>query len=309
MSRILVTGASGFIGFEVVEKLLSCGHKVIGLDNFDETLNVSHQRRAKISRLADSNFTFLNEDLNSANLNEIVNEVNTVFHFAATPGLLPSWTNFRSYCDNNVMASFKLAEAIKSSGAQKNVVMASTSSVYGTNAIGDENAEIDPTSPYGITKFTSEQILKTVLAGTNNHLMILRLFSVYGPNQREDMAWQKIIRSIHTGALFPLTADKEHVRTCTYVGDIADLCNSLTSNKVKEGTFNICGNEEVNILKGINLIEKIMGKNLNFMVSETRRGDQIRTKGNSDLAKKLLGFNPKTTFEVGIKNQINSFVI
>lgn len=306
MSRILVTGAAGFIGFETVKKLLAAGHEVVGVDNFDETLNPSSLRRARISEIETDSFEFLELDLVSCQLSEIVDSSDSIFHFAATPGLMPSWTNFKAYSDNNVVGSFKLAEAIEASSTSKNVFVASTSSVYGEIAIGAEDAGINPASPYGITKFASEQIFRAMVDASHHNLIILRLFSVYGPNQREDMAWQRIIRSINSGDPFPLTANSNHVRTCTYVGDIADFCTSLASSTAMPGTYNICGDEEVNTLEGIKLIERMMGKRLNVFQCEARKGDQIRTQGYSKLAKELLGFNPTTSFQEGIRNQINA---
>lgn len=309
MSRILVTGAAGFIGLETIRKLIASGNNVVGIDNFDETLNPSDLRRGRINSIDSSRFQFLEMNLDSPNLFELIQDFDSILHFAATPGLLPSWTHFQAYADNNVTASFRLAEAIRATKQPLNVIVASTSSVYGENAIGSEDSPIRPASPYGITKFASEQIFNTMLNETRHSLKILRMFSVYGPNQREDMAWQKLIRSIHLGTPFPLTASKNHKRSCTYVGDIADLCLSIVSSSLRAGTYNICGDEEINIFEGIKLIEEIMGKKLIAATTVARRGDQIRTLGDSRLAKEHLGFNPKTNFLTGIQNQINAVVI
>jgi nucleoside-diphosphate-sugar epimerase len=308
MSKVLVTGAAGFIGFETTKKLLSDGHHVIGLDNFDETLNSNFLRRQKIGHFIHPFFTFLEGDLLNYDLEGLINGVDAVVHFAATPGLLPSWTNFDSYLNNNIMASFKIAEAIQRSQFSRKVIVASTSSVYGELAIGDENATIGPSSPYGITKIASEQIFKTFLDSSDNELYILRLFSVYGPNQREDMAWQKVIRAIMDDSAFPLTARPNHFRTCTYVEDVSELCASIVLNGGIPGTYNICGDEEVNILEGIKTIETLIGKSLKIIESKKRRGDQIRTLGNSSLARMNLNFIPSTNFEVGIQEQINEYL-
>jgi UDP-glucuronate 4-epimerase len=304
-----VTGAAGFIGLETVKKLLAAGNNVVGIDNFDETLNLSDLRRNRINAINATNFQFLEMNLASSNLFDLIQDFDSIFHFAATPGLLPSWTHFQAYADNNIMASFRLAEAIRATKRTLTVVVASTSSVYGENAIGSEDSPIKPASPYGITKYASEQIFNTILSETLHSLKILRLFSVYGPNQREDMAWQKIIKSIYLGTSFPLTASSNHVRSCTYVGDVAELCLSIASASLKAGTYNICGDEEVNILEGIRIIEEIMGKELIASKASPRRGDQLRTLGDARLAKEHLEFNPKTNFKTGIRNQINSVVV
>jgi nucleoside-diphosphate-sugar epimerase len=307
MSKVLVTGAAGFIGFQTVQKLLAEGHNVTGIDNFEETLNSNVHRRKKVRNFNHPCFNFLEADILNYDLNSLLDGVNAVFHFAATPGLVPSWTNFEAYLNNNVLASFKLAEAIHRSHTTCKVILASTSSVYGELAVGDESTAISPSSPYGITKISSEQIFTTLLGQSECDLFVLRLFSVYGPNQREDMAWQKVIRSVDAELPFPLTAQPNHFRTCTYVGDVAELCNSIIVRGGNSGIYNISGNQEVNILEGLKLIEELMGKPLKIIDSPKRKGDQIRTSGDSSLAKQYLGFKPRTDFRVGIQNQIDSF--
>lgn len=309
MSRILVTGAAGFIGFEVTKALLGANFEVIGIDNFDETLNSDAQRRSRIARFKHSSFNFIEANLLYCRFDQFLHDVDVVFHFAATPGLLPSWTHFSKYVDNNILASYKVAEAIQKSSTIKKLVVASTSSVYGEFAIGDEKSEIHPSSPYGISKVATEQIFHALLNDCKFDTYILRLFSVFGPNQREDMVWAKVINSILLGVKFPLTARPNHVRTCTYVGDISDLCTKLVKLSGKSGIYNICGGEEVNILEGIQIIEKLMGKRLNVEYAPSRRGDQVKTIGNSALAIKNLSFSPKTDFLTGIQNQITQAIM
>jgi len=308
LSKIVVTGVAGFIGYETAKQLLADGHKVTGIDNFDETLNTSQIRRNKIKNFRDPLFNFIECNLLNFDYSKILSDTDAIYHFAATPGLTTSWTNFDRYNDNNILVSFRLAEAIQRFAPNCKIILASTSSVYGNLAVGDENIPIKPISPYGITKYASEQIFETLLRETGHELYILRLFSVFGPNQREDMAWQKIIRATLTGNEFPLTAQPNHVRSCTYVKDIAEFCSSLLNIQGRPGTYNICGDEEVNIIEGIKLIEKIMGRGLNVIESPARRGDQIQTLGDSRLAKEHLGFQPSTNFELGIRAQIRAVV-
>ena len=309
MSKVLVTGAAGFIGFEVTKALLEDGFEVVGIDNFDETLNLSGQRRKSISSFKHTSFEFIELNLLECNLDQLLQGVEAVFHFAATPGLLPSWTHFSKYVDNNVLASFKVAEAIQKSPTIKKLVVASTSSVYGEFAIGDENTPLNPSSPYGISKVATEQIFHALLKGSGVDVYVLRLFSVYGPNQREDMAWGKVINSILLEMKFPLTAQPDHVRTCTSGGDISELCVKLLEISGNSGTFNICGGEEVNIFEGIKLIERLMGKKLYTEYSPARRGDQVKTVGDYGLARKKLSFLPKTDFLTGIQSQIEQSIL
>lgn len=308
MSKILLTGAAGFIGFETTKQLLADGHEVIGIDNFDETLNESAARRNRIMKFDHPLFTFLERDLLNLDYENLLSDIEAIYHFAATPGLLASWTNFDKYVDNNILVSFRLSEAIRKFGGECKVILASTSSVYGDLAVGDENIPIRPISPYGITKFASEQIFETLLKDSRAELYILRFFSVFGPNQREDMAWNKIIRAVIAGTEFPLTAQPNHVRTCTYVKDVAELCSSLLTFESVSGTYNICGSEEVRILDGIHIIESTLGMKLKVKVFPERRGDQVRTFGNSEKARDKLRFNPQISFELGIKAQIDTIL-
>jgi len=309
MKRVLVTGAAGFIGFEVCKELLKVGFEVIGVDNFDETLNLSEQRRKRISNFRHKSFSFLEVNLLDYNLQDLFQGMEAIFHFAATPGLLPSWTNFPKYVENNVLASYKVAEAVQISPTIKKLVVASTSSVYGEFAVGDEKVPIKPSSPYGISKVSAEQIFQTLLNESGVDLYILRLFSVFGPNQRQDMAWAKVINAILIDKRFSLTAQPNHIRTFTYVGDIAELCTKLLRISGNSGVYNICGGEAINILEGIKIIENLMNKKLEIEYSPARRGDQVKTFGDSTLARSKLGFLPSTDFTTGIQNQIRQSIL
>lgn len=304
MSKVLVTGAAGFIGSSVVENLLEKGHTVLGIDSFDETLNQSRLRRNFIAQVQNPRFSFLEDCLTTLPLGELVSDVDFVIHLAATPGLLPSWSKFDKYLDNNVLATFRLAQALSSHNRGCKVIHASTSSVYGINAVGDEDIPKAPVSPYGISKYAAEQIWHSFFPENDNVVAILRYFSVYGPRQREDMAWQKFIKSVLLEEEIQLTKSSEHTRSFTYIEDVVNVTTSLVGDLHVAGVYNIAGEEEVNILEGIQLLGKIMGKRVKVRHVEKRPGDQLKTKGDSTRAKTILGFAPNTNFEEGINKQI-----
>ncbi len=308
MSKVLVTGVAGFIGSSVLEKLLENGHTVVGIDSFDETLNQSTFRRKFIAQLQNQKFTFLEDNLVTMPLETLVGDLDFVIHLAATPGLIRSWSKFDKYLENNVLGTFRLAQALSSQNTDCKVIHASTSSVYGSNAVGDEDIPKNPVSPYGISKYSAEQIWDSFFPVETNAVAILRYFSVYGPRQREDMAWQKFIRCILQEEEIELTKSSEHTRSFTYIEDVANFTVSLVDGLHRAGIYNIAGEEEINILTGVELIGRILGRKVKIRHVEKRPGDQLKTKGDITKAKTIVGYNPKTSFEVGISKQIQNIV-
>lgn len=262
MSKVLVTGAAGFIGSSVVEKLLEKGHTVVGIDSFDETLNQARLRRNYIAEVRNPKFSFLEDSLTTMPLEELVSDLDSVIHLAATPGLIPSWSKFDRYLENNVLTTFRLAQALSSRNRSCKIIHASTSSVYGVNAVGNEDIPKAPVSPYGISKYAAEQIWHSFFQEEDNSVTILRYFSVYGPRQREDMAWQKFIRCVLLEKEIELTRSIEHTRSFTYIEDVVNLTTSLVDNSHVAGIYNIAGEEEIGILDGIELLGSILGKKL-----------------------------------------------
>jgi len=304
MRRTLVTGAAGFIGSRVVEKLLEAGVEVVGIDSFDETLNSADFRKAFISHLTHPNFTFIKENLLTVEIETLVTDLDSVIHLAATPGLVPSWQSFEKYLENNILGTFRLAKALAQPNIQCKIIHASTSSIYGGNAVGDESLVPMPVSPYGLTKLASEHIWNSFFQEDNQRVTILRYFSVYGPRQREDMAWQKFIRLLVNDQPISLTNSGSHTRSFTFIDDVADITVKLANGQSSGGVYNIAGDEEINVLEGINLIAKILNREPRFNFLDSRPGDQVRTKGNNSRAKLELGFNPKFKFSEGIQRQI-----
>jgi UDP-glucuronate 4-epimerase len=308
MSKVLVTGVAGFIGSSVLGKLLENGHTVLGIDSFDETLNKSSLRKNFIAQVRDPKFTFLEGNLAKLPLDALVSDLDFVIHLAATPGLIPSWSKFDKYLENNVLVTFRLAQALFSQNRNCKVLHASTSSVYGINAIGNEDIPKAPVSPYGISKYSAEQIWHSFFPEETEVVTILRYFSVYGPRQREDMAWQKFIRRILVGEEIELTNSKGHTRSFTYIEDVATLTANLVNGSHVAGVYNIAGEEEINILDGVKLVGDILGKEVKVKNLEKRLGDQLKTRGDITRARNLLNYSPNTSFEVGIRKQIQNIL-
>jgi len=302
--RYLVTGAAGFIGSHIVEQLLVQDQVVTAVDNFDETLRDATPRREwwEEARQA-KNLTLIEGDLTQLRLSEILEGVDVVINQAATPGLMPSWVSFDRYLSNNVLATQLLAEAVTNSKVQK-VVHASTSSVYGLNAIGDESQQTRPISPYGISKLASELIWSAYGSRMDCPVTILRYFSVYGPRQRNDMAWSIFIKKLFTGQQIEITGDGSQSRSNTYVRDVAEVTIAAGQPKSASGTFNISGDEHVSTIDALRLIAEEIGVEPDIQLVAPRRGDQSQTKGINTAAKEHLGFQNRTSLIEGIKAQV-----
>jgi nucleoside-diphosphate-sugar epimerase len=303
--KILLTGAAGFIGSHLAERLAGLKHNVIGLDclinNYSKSL-----KQLNINQIQKKGVEFFNLDLSKDDLATITNELDFVFHLAAQPGIDAS-VPFISYERNNIIATNRLLEAVKDSKALQGFVNISTSSVYGLNAIGDESSIPKPISVYGITKLAAEQLVFAKLRNEKFTTCSLRLFSVYGPRERPEKLYHKLIKCIVNNDEFPLcTGSESHIRSYTYIDDIIDGIVSVLDN-IKECNgeiFNIGTAEAITTGAGIKIVEKIMGKKARIKIEPKRPGDQLKTHANINKARNVLGYNPTTKPEDGLRKEV-----
>lgn len=303
--RILVTGAAGFIGSHLAERLTVLGYNVIGLDclinNYSKSL-----KQLNINQLQTKGIEFFNLDLSQDDLGVITDNIDFVFHLAAQPGIDAS-VPFDSYERNNVIATNRLLEAIKDPKSLQGFVNISTSSVYGSNAIGDESSVPKPISVYGVTKLAAEQL---VLAESRNENIIacsLRLFSVYGPRERPEKLYHKLIKCILNDEDFPLCKGSEnHIRSYSYIDDIIDGIVSVMDNiEVCNGEIlNIGTDEAITTGEGIKIIEEIIGKKARIKIEPKRPGDQLKTHANINKARKIISYNPTIKPEDGLRKEV-----
>jgi nucleoside-diphosphate-sugar epimerase len=183
----------------------------------------------------------------------------------------------------------------------------STSSVYGLSAIGDETSNIDPISPYGVTKAAAEMLLKGYQTNFNLEFIVLRYFSVYGPGQRPDMAYSKFINSIANGKTIDVYGDGKQVRSNTYISDCIQGTLGALFSKETSGVYNIAGKEQRTVLESISIIESILEKKAQINFMNGVPGDQYKTKGDINKAKSAFGFDPVTTLEEGLSHQVIAF--
>jgi nucleoside-diphosphate-sugar epimerase len=305
MSKVLVTGAAGFIGSHLSEALLAAGHEVVGLDTFvpyyPRPLKDNNLHAAK----GNGKFHFIEADLRTADLKPAVDGCATIFHLAAMPGLMRSWTDFNLYMTCNIEATQRLLETARDAKTP-HFIHVSTSSVYGKEATQGEDAPLTPFSPYGVTKLAAENLCRAYEVNFGVPITILRYFSVYGPRQRPDMAYNILIRSLLNGESFPMFGDGEQTRSNTFVSDCvkATMLAAEKREAALSQVFNVGGGEIASLNEMVRRLEDITGKKAKIERKPARPGDQKHTAANIDKARKLLGYSPVTRLADGLKAQV-----
>lgn len=305
MKRCMVTGAAGFIGSHLSEALTARGVDVVGVDTFIPY----YPREIKETNLATlrtrSNFKFHEVDLRTGDLAPLLDGCDVVFHLAAMPGLMKSWSDFSLYNTCNCDATLRLLEAARAVRLP-HFIHVSTSSVYGKEATQGEEAVPQPFSPYGITKLAAENLCRAFEANFGQPITILRYFSVYGPRQRPDMAYNILIRTLLTDGTFTMFGDGEQTRSNTFVADCvkATILAAEKRDAALGQVFNVGGGEIVSLNEVIRRLEELTGKKARIERKPARPGDQKHTAANIGKARSLLGYNPVTPVTDGLKAQV-----
>lgn len=307
MSKIIVTGAAGFVGSHLSERLLAEGYQVVGLDAFIPYYPRTLKEQNLTGLLQEPNFSFHEVDFRTDELISLLAGANVVFHVAAQAGLLRSWSEFDSYMTCNIQATQRLLEAaVAETSAVEHFIQISTSSVYGRLATGNEESPLAPVSPYGITKLAAENLAWAYSANYNLPVTVLRLYSVYGPRQRPDMGYNIFIRAILNDDPITIFGDGEDSRSNTYIADCVDgLVLAMQQRPQSVGqTFNIGGGEEVTVNQVIAMLEEMAGKKAHLQRGPKRPGDQKRTAADYGKAQRLLSYQPVTSVYDGLKAQL-----
>ncbi len=300
--RILVTGAAGFIGSHLAERLIAMGHQVVGVDRFtDYYPRVAKERN--LARLRDEpRFSLQEIDLGTADLAPLVDGAEVVFHQAAQPGVRASWgRSFTTYLHDNVLATQRLLEAVKEAKGTRRFVYASSSSVYGNTEEMPmrESAATKPFSPYGVTKLAGEHLCELYRSNHGVPTTSLRYFTVYGPRQRPDMAFHKFIVAARKGEAIPLYGDGEQTRDFTFVADAVDA-NVAAMEAAEGGVFNIGGGSRVTVNQVLATLAEVVGP-LKIDRRERQLGDVHHTWADTTRARTLLGFSPKVGLAEGLR--------
>lgn len=310
--RCLVTGAAGFIGSHLAERLLAEGHEVWGIDNFaDFYARVIKERNLEGPRAYDR-FALIEKDLLHLDLMPLLEGIDWVFHLAAQAGVRGSWgSDFTRYLDCNVLATQRLLEAVANQPCVRRFVYASSSSVYGeTRCLPIQECIFpQPHSPYGVTKLAGEQLCALYARNCNLPIVALRYFTVYGPRQRPDMALHRFCKAIVEHEPLHIFGDGQQSRDFTFVSDIveANLRAAISDAAVGE-TFNIAGGARTTLHEVLDLLREISGAQIEYVCEQRQRGDVQDTLADTSRAAHLLGYAPHISLREGLVRQFASIV-
>jgi nucleoside-diphosphate-sugar epimerase len=301
--KCLVTGAAGFIGSHLCERLLQQGHTVVGLDAFIPYYPRPVKEAALQTARAHPQFTFHEIDLRRDSFAEAVAGVEVVFHLAAMAGLVKSWTDFDLYESCNIIGTHRLVETTYRLPTLKRFLYASTSSVYGRYASGDESLPTRPTSPYGVTKLAGENLCRAYADERGLPLVVLRYFSVYGPRQRPDMGYHRFIAALLRDDPITVYGDGNQVRGNTYIDDCVAATIAATAALPGE-TFNLGGGETASVWDILARLEKILGRKATLKREPARPGDQRYTGADTTKLLRHLGWQPRIGLDEGLARQV-----
>jgi UDP-glucuronate 4-epimerase len=293
--RSLVTGAAGFIGFHLTEKLLSRGDDVVAVDSFTEYYDPDRKRENA------RDLDVLDLDLETGDVDLLIGSVDRVFHLAGQPGVRASFgAGFELYVRRNVLVTARVFEAAARCGVR--VAFASSSSVYGDAEAypTPEDAQPRPISPYGVTKLCCEHLAYAYARTTGLDAVGLRYFTVYGPRQRPDMAFTRMLEALASGSAFPLYGDGSASRSFTYVDDAVSGTIAAMERGEAGSMYNIGGGEEAAMTDVFALAERISGRTLRIERRNAATGDVRRTRADGARASAHLGWAASTPLAGGL---------
>jgi nucleoside-diphosphate-sugar epimerase len=299
----LVTGAAGFIGSHLSERLVRDGYRVIGVDCFTDYYPRSLKERNLTALRQMDGFDFIEADLGKMDLGMLLQGVSYILHQAAQAGVRASWgQSFAIYTDLNILTTQKLLEAARGVPGLRKFVYASSSSVYGDNADLPlrEGSTLQPVSPYGVTKLAGEYLARLYATNFGVPTVSLRYFTVYGPRQRPDMAFHKFLGAIYAGQPIEVYGDGEQTRDFTFIAD-AVQANVLAMTHGGPGSyFNIGGGSRVTVRRCLEILQQVTGREVRVAYREVQHGDVRHTWADTTQARTILGFQPRVSLEEGL---------
>jgi len=300
--KIVVTGAAGFIGSSLTKSLANRGHEVVAIDSFDSTLysaEMKHDRAQTV--MEELGLEVQNCDIASEALAEHLAGADVIVNEAAVPGLGPSWRFPDQYFHSNSAGVANILEKIR--GTRVHLVQASTSSVYGIDASGDESTPCLPASPYGASKLAAEHLIRSHAREFDTKFTILRYYSVFGPKQRPDMAYAIFCAKMLAGEIIPINGDGQQRRNNTFVNDIVHATVLAAEAAPVNQTYNVCGDEETSVMQAVSVLADELQVKAKLEHRPRVSGDQARTKGVNSKIKQELGWSPNITLEEGLRLQ------
>jgi UDP-glucuronate 4-epimerase len=311
---VLVTGAAGFIGSHVVDRLLEGGTAAVGLDSFDTFYDPATKEANLVRARSHAGFREVRGDIRDEEvLASLPDDIESVVHLAARAGVRPSIESPLEYESVNVQGTLSLLRWIQERGISS-FVFASSSSVYGNSCpvpFSEDAAVLEPISPYAATKLSGEHLCHVYHHLYGLSVAALRLFTVYGPRQRPDLAIHKFARLIRSQEPITMFGDGSSQRDYTYCDDIVDGIRSslelVCNGSGRYELLNLGGNRMVSLEAMIRVLGEEMGVEPRIVRAPAQPGDVERTYADIDKANRLLGYRPQTPFREGIQRFVRWF--
>lgn len=304
-SKVAVTGAAGFIGSHLCERLLADGHHVVGIDCFTDYYDRTIKERNLEPSREHRRFIFEEVDLAEEDVGRALGGVAVVFHLAAQPGVRPSWgPHFDRYVRDNIVATQRLLECLKEMPVDR-LVYASSSSVYGDAEVypTKETTLPKPISPYGMTKLAAEHLSLLYMRNFGIPAVSVRYFTVYGPRQRPDMAFARFMDAMAAGREIEVFGDGEQTREFTFVSDAVDGTVKAATADVIGQVVNLGGGSRVTINGVLSTLEEISGTPIRRRNLPAAPGDPRHTGASINVARERLGWEPRVALRDGLSKQ------
>jgi UDP-glucuronate 4-epimerase len=306
--KVLVTGAAGFIGSHVTQALIDKGCDATAVDSLTNYYDVSEKRRNIHEVLENEGSRLVQADVADPWTLERAQEVDVVMHLAAQPGVRASWsTGFNDYVRQNITVTQALLEACSHASRPPLLIVASSSSVYGDlpRYPARETDRLVPVSPYGVTKAAAENLCWAYATNSQLRVVALRLFTVYGPRQRPDMAFRRLIDSALTGRPFTVYGDGLQVRDFTFVEDVVRAWIAVAETpSLASGVYNVAGGAQATLLDAARYVAEFVGRKPNLEFRGEQAGDVRRTAGDSSQFADACMWKPEVSIGDGLARQV-----
>lgn len=301
----LITGAAGFIGSHLAERCLSLGWRVTMLDAFTDYYDPTVKERNVARAAGHPNGTLVRGDLLDIDLRPLLADASVVFHLAAQPGVRSSWDEFATYARRNIEATHRLLAAAVEASIER-FVLASSSSIYGdAEALPTrEDVRPRPVSPYGVTKLASEHLADAYHRNFGLQAVAVRYFTVYGPRQRPDMAFSRVISQMLAGQRFEVFGDGLQTRDFTFVEDAVAGTIAAAERGHVGRTYNIGGGSRHSMNSVFETLERLTGTGIERAYRDRQAGDARDTAADIGRAREDLGYAPTMTLEAGLRAQL-----
>lgn len=303
--KVVVTGAAGFIGSHLCERLLADGRRVTGVDSFTDYYDRGQKEQNLEASRQHHGFAFEERDLAADDLGDVLKDANLIFHLADQSAVRSSWgSHFDRFVRDNIVATQRLFEAVKQMPVER-FVYASSSAVYGDAEMYPtrENALPRPISPYGMTKLAAEHLALLYMRNFGIPVVALRYFTVYGPRQRPDMALARFIQALATGQEIEVFGDGEQARDFTYISDAVDGTIKAAGANVAGQVINLGGGSRVTINQVLTALEEISGMSARRRHLPATPGDPKHAVASINLARERLGWEPRVSLREGLTRQ------